>query len=625
MPENTNVLLSSSKPWSLYYSLYKDILSSFKVRCSVFYVLEFLSFISQLLIALTFLLLFRKLGLEGADDVVSSKENYRTILNSWAQILSVKQILLGLLACLSFSAVISFAATRILNRTGRDYEDLNVLRALKIFSNLTLSDFITLNKILPFDDRSAAQFIQSDVRMTAISARQLVRGSFSVVLIVLLLMILGTIDTKFLWGMIFFLAISIIPLTFFFRAGMIHSFEIIACAPLMIKAKRALFQHAISHNRGFSAEDEAFLAAYDKKEGSVKKYMDEFEYRFQLINNGALTFDGLAKSATILTVFLAIYMVGTHQIDYSFFILVILILNLSVSAYRGVMAVALSISRYFIHVAKFRLLLRICRHNDEADILSRSVSPYYRSSLPSEYPIALEARQEGDLYCRSFKQGGVYALLMVGSINKLKSFSLYQYLFQTPEIYRWVLEDATYINDNQSPDTSDLFQFLELDRHTNLEFFPLFISKLERIIGGEWTIPVSPKSDWSIFLQEDSQQILVKVLGSYIFLGRTIFLNAELAALIEEKKLKLLFAELTDGLTFLFDRRAKPNLSTLVDVYEEIALFDGSSTTIMNQKQLYNMTHTQVMTYIKKGDPTPRMELASSAVYFEDNGFSEVS
>lgn len=619
MLENANTLLSSAKPWSLYYRLFLDILSSFKRRCSYFYGLELVSLITQMLIALVFLLLFRKLGIDNTAEIENLNGGYRALLGVWAQKLSMGQILTGLILCLSFNAFTSFAATRIINTIGRDYEDKNVQKAFEFFSGMSLSNFISINKLFPFNDRSAVQLIQSDVRMTAISARQLVRGSFSIVLTLTLLWIFALIDIRIFFGMLAFLVISIFPMAYFFRAGMIHSFELLGYAPLMTKAKRALFEKAISRGRSFSAKDAEFLEAYDNKNGRIKKYMDEFEYRFQLINNGALTFDGFAKAATILMVFAAVIMVGLKQIDYSLFILIILILNLSISAYKGIMAVTSSISRYFVHVVKFRLFLETCDEQYDAE-KTTSVSPYYSSFLPQDYPLLLDLEQK-DVYLRNLKRGETYALMITGPINKLKSFSIYQNLFQTPEINAWVLDHAGYVNDNLAPNTADLFSFLELDPNLITKYYQDFVEKLKRVIDPSFMIPLAPEADWSSFFQKDAHQIVVKILGSYVFLGRILFVNAELVVLLEESMRKRLFAEFTEGLTFLTDRRAKPNLSQLKEFYDNVILFDGDTSTIMSQGRLYTMTHGEIMEYIKKTAAGP----LGAGLSIADTDESEIS
>lgn len=604
MPKEANDLLRSSKPVSLYFNLFKDILSSFKLRCATFYGLEFISLVSQLLIALVFLILFRKLGLDDNLDAVNPTTGYRAVLRSWAQVLSMPMILLGLLGCLSVNAIASFASTRLINRVGRNYEDLNVHRAFQIFSNLNLTDFIAINRLIPISDRTAVQLMQSDVRMTAISARQLVRGSFSIVIIIFLLGIMSLIDISFFLGTSIFLILSIVPIVYFFRAGMIHSFELLSYAPLMTKSKQALFKRAISREGGLSANDTAYLEAYDNKDGQIKQYMDEFEYRFQLINNGALTFDGLAKALTILTVFVAIYMVGSGRMVYTQFILVILLLNLVVAAYKGITATTSSISRYFVHVVKFRLFLKTCARTIDTESLPQSATPYFSSSMPSYYSIRLDVIQE-DVDYRDIDQGDVVALLMTGPANKLKAFSLYSSLFQTPELHSWMLDNVSYINDNDDLNTDTLFSFLNLPTNAISGQFSSFYEKLNRIMANTKDIPQSPRSDWTRFLSIDAHQIIVRTLGGYVFSGRIVFLNAELIDGVSEELRNRLFAEMSDGITFLYDRRAKPNISNLKSLFKKIVLFDGDVSTIMSVERLYSLTHSDVMSYIKKGNLLP--------------------
>ena len=620
LPEGANLLLGNSKPWSLYYRLYRDIFKHFKMKCIWFYSLEFVGLVSQLSIALVFLLLIQKLGIESGGQVDLEKAGYRAVMAKWANVITLPQIFFGLLTFLILNAISSFFATRLINRTGREYEDMNVHKTFEIVSQLDLTSFIKINEVMPFTSKSAVQLIQSDVRMTAISARQMVRGSFSIVLIVVLLFLISMIDSGFGIGLIIFLLISIVPMVFFFRAGMIHSFELLEYAPLMTKTKRALFERALNHGRRLSTSDESILEAYDKNDGQIKKYMDEFEYRFQLINNGALTFDGLAKSATIIIVFVAVTMVGSNQIDFSFFILLILTLRLVISAYQRVMAVVLSISRYFVHIVKFRTFLAFCENQFDIDLIPQSVSPYLETTLPETYPLKLDV-EISDLKIKQLKQGGVYALLMTGFANKLQVFTLNNNLIQSAELYGWVLNNPAFINEVESGHQDTLLQFLKFDENSMVMLYPAFFDALKRTVDSPHEIPTSPVSNCSEFLKNESNRILTKVLGAYFFLGRFVYINAELLVCLDRETLERLFIELNSGLTFLYDRRAKPNLSEMSQFFSEALLFDGEDVTIISKTRLYDLTHTEIMTIIKK--LPPNSPLVSGSTDFDDSDFTE--
>jgi hypothetical protein len=591
--------LRGFNPLPLYIGLFKDILASFKLNCAAFYLFELLGLISQLSIALVFLLLFRKLGL-GESPIATQdlQAGYQAVLKSWSQAVTMNQLLAALISCLAVNAITSFIATRIINRTGRRYEDLNIARAFKIFTNLRLSDYIELSKLVPFTQRYALQLMQSDVRMTAISARQLVRGSFSIIVILVLLPIIWLIEPRFFIGMLVFLFLSIIPLVIFFASGMRHSYELLALAPVMTKRKRALLDLAIARDKGVTPDDSEFVEAYASKDGDIKQYMDAFEYRFQLVNNGALAFDGLAKAATILIVFGALTLVGLDRIDYSIFILIILAMNLVIMAYRGITAVIAAISRYFVHVQRFRTFYvgrEILGKNIQK---SQAGESYFESSLPKTYELSLDAKQL-DLSMRNLPKGSVHALLMTGAANRFRSFQLFSILFQTPSVYGWVLDTAYFVNDLDGSETMSLSEFLGLRTGVQAEDFHQFSNHLSAVFGPEVNIPASHDADWTEILSNNRLAVVVKIIGGYVFAGKVIFVNAELLTDIDDGMRNRVWDILNEGLTFIFDRRAKPNLSTLINEYTGIVLFDGDRVTLMSKEKLFSITHTEVMSYIK--------------------------
>lgn len=597
MPDNIKEIGKTTNVGLLYYRLFSDFLKRITAKSIAFYSLETLSVISQLGIALIFLLLLRNLGIGDATVVAGEDAGYRAIIIKWAQILSLTQILMGLLFFLSVNAITSFFATRVINRAGREYEDFNVSKALGIISDMTLPNFIAINKYFPLDDRTSLQLLQSDVRMTAISARQLVRGSFSVVLVFVLLAALFFVSAKVSLIVVGFLLFSIIPLIFFFRAGMLHSFALLSQAPQMTRAKREIFQNAISQNQTLTPEDIQNLAAYNDGTGEIKKYMDEFEYRFQLVNNSSLAFDSLAKTVTILALFLAITLLGTNEIQYTTLIIIVFVLNLIVSAYRGLTGVASAISRYFVHVIKFRSFLEICERETKDQDENQSLSPYMRSSLPESFPLSLDISFVNSIN-RELKKGVTCALLMTGEGNKFKSFALYQNLFQTSDVYAWILNKSNFIHEIPVTSSGDIFDFLKIDVDDSDDLFPIFKDKLQSVIGMEVSIPYD--RDWSDILGNKNYQIVTSIIGDYVFNGHMMFINAEVMMELDEIYHDSLYNVLDDGITFIYDRRAKPNISQLQEGFDDVILFDGARVSMMDKGYLFSLTHTEVMSYIKQ-------------------------